>query len=86
MNSQQIINLVVGIFFLIIILVVALFVFNPTLRAAVRSPGELLNSLKNISTIQKGQQKSVSFDEYSLHNSEGGKREKPKRKNPKRRR
>ena len=93
MNSQQIINLVVGIFFFLIICVVLVFVFSKTIRVAFNGPEDFFTNLKNMSHVTTSQSNMVDVtgayqkgrvshdsDDYS------GGHNKRKRKNQKHRR
>ena len=97
MNSQQIINLVVGIFFIIIIIIVIGFIIyrSKTFTVANKLPGGFFRNLQNMSDVKNNRKVTVDFDAAyekgrPSHDDDyddyGGGRNKPKRKNPKRRR
>jgi hypothetical protein len=93
MNSQQIINLVVGIFFFLVICVVLVFVFSKTIRVAFNGPEDFFTNLKNMSQVKNSQTNAVDVEgayqkgrvSHDYDDYDGG-HNKRKRKKPKRRR
>jgi len=96
MNSQQIINLIIGIFFIIIIIIIIVSIIyrSKIVTVANKLPGGFFANLKNIYHVKKNQPKTVNvvaaYQENRLShdyaNNYNGGHNKPKRKNSKRRR
>jgi len=94
MNSQQIINLIIGIFFIIIIIIIIVSIIyrSKIVTVANKLPGGFFANLKNMYQVKNSHKNAV--DVVGAYNNnrvshdydyEGG-HNKPKRKNSKRRR